>query len=204
MAQWCVLAARVGAAEPASTRASPSSWCPWTAGHTVRPIRSMLGPHHLNEFFFDGCGSNPTRCWAASARAGRSSGGLSPTRRVGIARYARCDRLLSQWAPPAGGLEACRTAAGQWARALVQCGCPAARLPGRGRTGGGQPRRRHRQRRPPGVAQCDQQVAEMLFQAVVTAAWRPAPTPPWAEPSRTTGATPRPPPWPRGPSRSSA
>ena len=66
-----------------------------TAGITVRPIRSMLGPHHLNEVFFDDVPAG------ADAVLGEIGGGWSVIRtalaheRVGIARYARCERLLS-------------------------------------------------------------------------------------------------------------
>ena len=60
----------------------------------VRPIRAMLGPHHLNEVFFDGL-----RVTEADV-LGTVDDGWSVVQevlafeRVGIARYARCERLL--------------------------------------------------------------------------------------------------------------
>ena len=60
----------------------------------VRPIRAMPGPHHLNEVFFD-----DLRVTEADV-LGEVGGGWSIVadvmsfERVGIARYARCERLL--------------------------------------------------------------------------------------------------------------
>src|SRR5277367_1398110 len=93
MASWCVLAACTDPNAPKPKRLSLFLIPMDSEGITVRPIRSMLGPHHLNECFFDdvrveqvlgGVGEG----WAVIKRA------LS-FERVGIARYARCDRLLS-------------------------------------------------------------------------------------------------------------
>ena len=60
----------------------------------VRPIRCMMGPHHLNEVFFD-----DLRVTEADV-LGTVDDGWSIVQevlsfeRVGIARYARCERLL--------------------------------------------------------------------------------------------------------------
>ena len=60
----------------------------------VCPIWSMMGPHHLNEVFFD-----ELRVTEADV-LGPLDGGWSIVQdvlsfeRVGIARYARCERLL--------------------------------------------------------------------------------------------------------------
>jgi alkylation response protein AidB-like acyl-CoA dehydrogenase len=121
MAQWCVLAARVGEGqrhEGITMFLVPMD----TPGITVRPIRSMLGPHHLNEVFFDDVGTGPDAVlggvgngWAVIRKA-------LAHERVGIARYARCERLLSalgrELAPHWDQLPASLRA--QWARALVQ------------------------------------------------------------------------------------
>jgi alkylation response protein AidB-like acyl-CoA dehydrogenase len=121
MAQWCVLAARVGPGE--RHEGITMFLVPMDSpGITVRPIRSMLGPHHLNEVFFDDVWAGP------DAVLGEVGGGWAVIRkalaheRVGIARYARCERLLSalgqELAPHWGELPASlRTS---WARALVQ------------------------------------------------------------------------------------
>jgi alkylation response protein AidB-like acyl-CoA dehydrogenase len=168
MAQWCVLAARVG--EGARHEGITMFLVPMDApGITVRPIRSMLGPHHLNEVFFDDVPVGPDAVlggvgegWAVIRRA-------LAHERVGIARYARCERLLSalgrELAPHWDTLPASLRV--QWARALVQV--RVARLLAY--------RTVHLQAtgQLPDVAasaariavtQCDQSVAEVLLQAV--------------------------------------
>jgi len=168
MAQWCVLAARVGSGE--RHEGITMFLVPMdTAGITVRPIRSMLGPHHLNEVFFDDVWAGPDAVlgdigegWAVIRKA-------LAHERVGIARYARCERLLSalgrELAPRWDDLPASLHA--QWARALVQV--RVARLLAH--------RTVHAQAMDEvpdvlasaariAVTQCDQAVAEVLFQAV--------------------------------------
>lgn len=93
-------------------------------GVEVRPISSMLGPHHLNEVFIDGLEVHPEDV------LGEVDGGWAlinealAFERVGIARYARCERLL-RMAPDELGPE--RWAAvpdalrHRWLRALVHC-----------------------------------------------------------------------------------
>jgi alkylation response protein AidB-like acyl-CoA dehydrogenase len=131
MAQWCVLAARVDtgtgadASEPAKKHDGITLFLVpmHTPGITVRPIRSSLGPHHLNEVFFDdvvvAADDSPVlggvgRGWAVMRHA-------LAFERVGIARYARCDRLLSALEAELGDefdrLPA--TVRASWARALV-------------------------------------------------------------------------------------
>jgi alkylation response protein AidB-like acyl-CoA dehydrogenase len=168
MAQWCVLAARVGEGE--RHEGITMFLVPMdTPGITVRPIRSMLGHHHLNEVFFDEVWAGPDAVlggvgegWAVIRKA-------LAHERVGIARYARCERLLSalgaELAPHWEALPASLHA--QWARALVQV--RVARLLAY--------RTVHAQATGEfpdvlasaariAVTQCDQQVAEVLFQAV--------------------------------------
>jgi alkylation response protein AidB-like acyl-CoA dehydrogenase len=168
MAQWCVLAARVGSGE--RHEGITMFLVPMdTPGITVRPIRSMLGPHHLNEVFFDDAWAGPDAVlggvgdgWAVIRRA-------LAHERVGIARYARCERLLSAlgrelapvWDELPPGLHS------HWARALIQV--RVARLLAYRTV------RAQETGEPPdvmasaariAVTQCDQQVAELLFQAV--------------------------------------
>ncbi|HUR78989.1 MAG TPA: acyl-CoA dehydrogenase family protein [Acidimicrobiales bacterium] len=167
MAQWCVLAARVG--DGAKHEGITMFLVPMeTPGITVRPIKSMLGPHHLNEVFFDDV-------WAgAESVLGGVGNGWAVIRRalaherVGIARYARCERLLSalgdELAPVWDALPASlRT---QWARALVQV--RVARLLAyrtvRAQETGETPDVLASAARI-AVTQCDQSVAEVLFQA---------------------------------------
>jgi alkylation response protein AidB-like acyl-CoA dehydrogenase len=168
MAQWCVLAARVGEGE--RHEGITMFLVPMDApGITVRPIRSMLGPHHLNEVFFDDAPAGP------DAVLGEVGGGWSVIRtalaheRVGIARYARCERLLSalgrELAPVWDELPPALHA--QWARALVQV--RVARLLAyrtvHAQASGEVPDVLASAARI-AVTQCDQQVAEVLFQAV--------------------------------------
>ena len=59
----------------------------------------MMGPHHLNEVFFDDClGHRRRRPRAPSDEGWRVVQDVLSFERVGIARYARCERLL-HWAP---------------------------------------------------------------------------------------------------------
>jgi alkylation response protein AidB-like acyl-CoA dehydrogenase len=168
MAQWCVLAARVGPGE--RHEGITMFLVPMdTPGITVRPIRSMLGPHHLNEVFFDDVWAGP------DAVLGDIGGGWAVIRRalaherVGIARYARCERLLSalgkELAPHWGELPSSLRVA--WARALVQV--RVARLLAY-RTVAAQEAGElpdvHASTARIAVTQCDQSVAEVLFQAV--------------------------------------
>jgi alkylation response protein AidB-like acyl-CoA dehydrogenase len=121
MAQWCVLAARTSTDGPKHKGITMFLLPMDRAGITVRPIASMLGPHHLNEVFLDEVEVTPDDV------LGEPGGGWTVIRealkfeRVGIARYARCDRLLhlvrealgERWDGLPGGLRA------RWARALV-------------------------------------------------------------------------------------
>ena len=168
MAQWCVLAARVGPGERhegITMFVVPMD----TPGITVRPIRSMLGPHHLNEVFFDDVWAGPDAVlggigegWAVIRKA-------LAHERVGIARYARCERLLSalgkELAPHWDDLPASLHT--QWARALVQV--RVARLLAyrtvHAQATGEFPDVLASSARI-AVTQCDQAVAEVLFQAV--------------------------------------
>ena len=168
MAHWCVLAARVGSGQ--RHEGITMFLVPMDAeGITVRPIRSMLGPHHLNEVFFDGVPAG------AEAVLGGVGEGWAVIRqalaheRVGIARYARCERLLSalfrELAPVWGELPPALHS--QWARALIQV--RVARLLAYRAVcaqEAGEPPDAKASAARIAVTQCDQQVAELLFQAV--------------------------------------
>lgn len=121
MAQWCVLAARTST-EGRKHEGLTMFLVPMDrAGVSVRPIASMLGRHHLNEVFFDDVFVGPEDV------LGCVGGGWTVIRealkfeRVGIARYARCDRLLhllrdelaGSWHELPGGLRS------RWVRALI-------------------------------------------------------------------------------------
>jgi alkylation response protein AidB-like acyl-CoA dehydrogenase len=169
MAQWCVLAARVGPKGDRKHEGITMFLVPMDrSGVTVRPIRSMLGRHHLNEVFFDDVDVGSEEVlgdigdgWSVIRRA-------LAHERVGIARYARCERLLSMVAAAAGGIgELPPAIRSDWARALVQV--RAARLLAYRAV-------EEQERAEPNdatasaarlaVVQCDQTVAELLFQVL--------------------------------------
>jgi alkylation response protein AidB-like acyl-CoA dehydrogenase len=180
MAQWCVLAARVGPGE--RHEGITMFLVPMDSpGITVRPIRSMLGYHHLNEVFLDDVPAGPDAVlggvgegWAVIRKA-------LAHERVGIARYARCERLLSavgrELAPHWDRLPASLHA--QWARALVQV--RVARLLAyrtvHAQVTGELPDVYASTARI-AVTQCDQLVAEVLFQALEETALEAGPTAP--------------------------
>ncbi len=170
MAGYCFLAARVpeGEDEPGGITIFliPMD----REGIEVRPIASMLGRHHLNECFFD-------NVWASSDEIlGGIGGGSKVIRRtlsyerVGIARYARCDRLLSllsrslegEWdtLPPA--------LRSRWNKALIKVRtarllayrCVAAQVRGDANSSTLASVARV------AVTQCDQEVAETLMQVL--------------------------------------
>jgi alkylation response protein AidB-like acyl-CoA dehydrogenase len=96
MASWCVLAACTDPELPSAQRLTLFLVPMDRAGVEVRPIASMLGPHHLNEVFLDNVRVSPDDV------LGEVGGGWTVMRdalayeRVGIARYARCDSLLAR------------------------------------------------------------------------------------------------------------
>jgi alkylation response protein AidB-like acyl-CoA dehydrogenase len=96
MAQWCVLAACTDPELPSAQRLTLFLVPMTRAGIEVRPIASMLGPHHLNEVFLDRVRVGPDDV------LGSVGGGWAVMRdalayeRVGIARYARCESLLAR------------------------------------------------------------------------------------------------------------
>jgi alkylation response protein AidB-like acyl-CoA dehydrogenase len=123
MAQWCFLLARTSRGER-KQQGLTIFLVPMSApGIQVRPIRAMIGPHHLNEVFFD-----DLRVTEADV-LGQVDQGWSVVQevlsfeRVGIARYARCERLLQsaprvladRWAELPAELR------GRWARMLTHC-----------------------------------------------------------------------------------
>jgi alkylation response protein AidB-like acyl-CoA dehydrogenase len=121
MAQWCFLLARTSRGEKKQQGITVFLVPMDAPGIEVRPIACMLGPHHLNEVFFDDV-------WVTEADVlGDVDGGWKVVQevlsfeRVGIARYARCERLL-KLAPSALG-EAWDALPvelrGRWARGLT-------------------------------------------------------------------------------------
>ena len=123
MAQWCFLLARTSKEERKQQGLTVFLVPMSHPAIEVRPIDCMMGPHHLNEVFFD-----EVRV-GADAVLGTVGDGWSIVQevlafeRVGIARYARCERLL-QWAPAALGDQWAELPAeirAAWSRMLVHC-----------------------------------------------------------------------------------
>ncbi len=123
MAQWCFLLARTSKQERKQQGLTIFLLPMDREGIEVRPIDTMMGPHHLNEVFFD-------EVWATDADVlGPVDDGWQVVQevlsfeRVGIARYARCEKLLQE-APDAlgdGWDDLPDELVTRWVRALVHC-----------------------------------------------------------------------------------
>src|SRR5262249_34733114 len=102
MAQWCFLLARTGRGERKHEGITVFLLPMDTPGVEVRPIRSMLGRHHLNEVFFQDVTLDDDAILGEVGEGWNVVREVLAFERVGISRYARCERLL-QWAPDALG-----------------------------------------------------------------------------------------------------
>ena len=89
----------------------------------VRPIRCMMGPHHLNEVFFDDLRVTEADVLGEVDNGWSIVQDVMSFERVGIARYARCERLLAaapsvlgdRWEDLPAELR------GRWVRMLTHC-----------------------------------------------------------------------------------
>jgi alkylation response protein AidB-like acyl-CoA dehydrogenase len=123
MAQWCFLLARTSTEEKKQQGLTIFLVPMSRPGIEVRPIRAMLGPHHLNEVFFDGVEVTEADVLGPVDQGWRVVQEVLAFERVGIARYARCERLLlaaprvlgDQWEELPDELR------GRWARMLTHC-----------------------------------------------------------------------------------
>lgn len=96
MAQWCVLATCTDPEASTSQRLTLFLVPMDRAGVQVRPIPSMLGPHHLNEVFLDDVHVTESDVLGAVGGGWTVMRDALAYERVGIARYARCDALLAR------------------------------------------------------------------------------------------------------------
>jgi alkylation response protein AidB-like acyl-CoA dehydrogenase len=123
MAQWCFLLARTAKGERKQQGITVFLVPMSDPAIDVRPIASMLGPHHLNEVFIDDLWVTPADVLGTVDDGWKVVQEVLAFERVGIARYARCERLLrlcpavvgDQWDDLPGELR------GRWARMLVHC-----------------------------------------------------------------------------------
>jgi alkylation response protein AidB-like acyl-CoA dehydrogenase len=123
MAQWCFLLARTSKGEK-KQQGLTIFLVPMSAPQIeVRPIDCMMGPHHLNEVFFDELPVTEADVLGTVDEGWAVVQEVLAFERVGIARYARCERLL-QWAPDALGSswdDLPDELRSRWARMLVHC-----------------------------------------------------------------------------------
>jgi alkylation response protein AidB-like acyl-CoA dehydrogenase len=123
MAQWCFLLAR-SSKEEKKQRGLTIFLVPMDdPAIQVRPIGAMMGPHHINEVFFDDVIVTDSQVLGEVGAGWSIVQDVLSFERVGIARYARCERLLH--AAPAAVGDAWDTLPvelrGRWARMLIHC-----------------------------------------------------------------------------------
>jgi len=102
MAQWCFLLARINDATSRKDGITVFLVDMSTPGIEVRPIGAMIGPHHLNEVYFDNVFVPDREVLGEPGRGWPIVLDVLGFERIGIARYARCEKLL-QSAPSALG-----------------------------------------------------------------------------------------------------
>jgi alkylation response protein AidB-like acyl-CoA dehydrogenase len=123
MAQWCFLLARTSKGEKKQQGLTIFLVPMDDPAIQVRPIRAMLGPHHLNEVFFDDLRVTEADVLGAVDKGWSIVQDVMSFERVGIARYARCERLLAaapavlgdRWDDLPAELRA------RWVRMLTHC-----------------------------------------------------------------------------------
>jgi len=123
MAQWCFLLARTCRRERKQQGLTIFLVPMDDPAVEVRPLRTMMGPHHLNEVFFDGLRVGDDAVLGTVDEGWAIVGDVMAFERVGIARYARCERLLAlapvvlgeRWETVPAELR------GRWVRALTLC-----------------------------------------------------------------------------------
>jgi len=128
MAQWCFLLARTSKVGEEATRKKQQGLTIFLVpmddpAITVRPIGCMMGPHHLNEVFFDDLRVTGADVLGTVDQGWSIVQDVMSFERVGIARYARCERLLTA-APTVLGdrwEELPAELRGRWIRMLTHC-----------------------------------------------------------------------------------
>ncbi|WP_041255109.1 acyl-CoA dehydrogenase family protein [Frankia sp. EAN1pec] len=121
MAQWCFLLARTSKGARRQQGLTVFLVPMSDPAIEVRPIASMIGPHHLNEVFFDELRVTEADVLGTVDEGWSLVQEVLAFERVGIARYARVERLLHE-APAALGDQwekLPEELRGRWARMLV-------------------------------------------------------------------------------------
>ena len=123
MAQWCFLLARTSKEEKKQQGLTIFLVPMDDTAIQVRPIRAMLGPHHLNEVFFDDLKVTDADVLGTVGGGWSIVQDVMSFERVGIARYARCERLLAAAPSMLGDRweELPAELRGRWTRMLTHC-----------------------------------------------------------------------------------
>ncbi len=128
MAQWCFLLARTSRVGDGATRKKQQGLTIFLVpmddpAITVRPIGCMMGPHHLNEVFFDDLRVTEADVLGTVDQGWSIVQDVMSFERVGIARYARCERLLTAAPTVLGDRWEALPAElrGRWIRMLTHC-----------------------------------------------------------------------------------
>lgn len=98
LAEWCFLTTRSNSSGPKQEGITVFLIPMDRLGVTVRPIDSMLGPHHLNEVFFDEVVATDDEILGEVDRGWDVIRFVLAHERIGIARYARSERILAMLA----------------------------------------------------------------------------------------------------------
>jgi alkylation response protein AidB-like acyl-CoA dehydrogenase len=123
IAQWCFLLARTSSGGRKQHGLTVFLVPMNDPAIEVRPIASMIGPLHLNEMYLTDLRVTDAHVLGTVDDGWSLVQEVLSYERVGIARYARCERLL-QWAPDAIGEEWDRLPEelrSRWVRMQVHC-----------------------------------------------------------------------------------
>jgi alkylation response protein AidB-like acyl-CoA dehydrogenase len=99
LANWCFLATRTSTGSRKQQGITIFLVPMDRAGITVRPIDSIMGPHHLNEMFFDDVVVHDEEILGALDNGWDVIDLVLKHERIGIARYARSDKILFELWP---------------------------------------------------------------------------------------------------------
>jgi len=122
MAQWCFLLARTGPAGGRKSGITVFLMQMDQPGVQVRPIPAMLGEHHLNEVYLDNAWVPEDQVLGEVGAGWDIVSEVLGFERIGIARYARSERLLREAPRELGDRwpELPESLRERWAAALVR------------------------------------------------------------------------------------